>query len=84
MMELFTTKLVLAIFAPGLLVVLFTRVTFNHVVGLLLTVGLIAASVYVGFTHDWLLYAVDALSLTIGFWYAGRMVKRTRKHLDLE
>lgn len=83
-MELFSTKLVLAFFAPGLLVVLFTRVTFNHIVGLLLTVGLISASVYVGFTHDWLLYAVDALSLTVGFWYASRMVKKTRKHLDIE
>ncbi len=83
-MEMFSTKLLLAIFAPGLLVILFTRVTFNHVVGLLLTVGLIAASVYVGYTHDWLLYGVDALSLTVGFWYASRMVKKTRKHLDIE
>lgn len=80
-MELFETKLILALFLPGLLVVLFTRVTFHHIVGLILTVALIAASVYAGYTHDWLLYAADALSLTIGFWYAKRMVDKARKNM---
>ncbi|CAM3301455.1 CsbA family protein [Filibacter tadaridae] len=80
-MDSFETKLLFAIFLPGLLVILFTRVTFHHIVGLLLTVALIAASVYAGYTHNWLLYAVDAMSLTIGFWYAARMVKRTRKQI---
>lgn len=80
-MDLFITKLVLAIFAPALLVVFFTRVTFHHVVGLILTLSLIAASVYAGYTHEWILYVVDALSLTIGFWYAKRMVERTREKM---
>ena len=73
------TKLMLALFLPGLLVVFFTRVTFHHFVGLALTIALIAASVYAGYTHTWILYAADALSLTVGFWYATRMVKRARK-----
>ena len=79
-MESFEAKLFLAILLPGLLVVFFTRVTFHHVVGLILTIALIAASVYAGYTHNWLLYVADALSLTIGFWYATRMVKRARRH----
>ncbi|MCM3711167.1 CsbA family protein [Sporosarcina luteola] len=77
------TKLMLALFLPGLLVVFFTRVTFHHFVGLALTIALIAASVYAGYTHNWILYAADALSLTVGFWYATRMVKKARR-LDNE
>ncbi|MDN4606841.1 CsbA family protein [Sporosarcina sp. F6_3S_P_2] len=73
------TKLLLALFLPGLLVVFFTRVTFHHLVGLVLTIALIAASVYAGYTHNWILYAADAFSLTVGFWYATRMVKRAKK-----
>lgn len=81
-MDLFITKFVLAVFAPALLVVFFTRVTFHHIVGLVLTVALIAASVYAGYTHDWRLYVADAVSLTVGFWYAGNMVKRARKNIE--
>ena len=81
-MDLFITKLVLAIFTPALLVVFFTRVTFHHIVGLILTLSLIAASVYAGYTHDWILYIVDALSLTVGFWYAKRMVDRAREEMN--
>lgn len=78
-MDLFITKLMLALFVPALLVVFFTRVTYHHIVGLILTLSLIAASVYAGYTHEWILYVVDALSLTVGFWYAKRMVNRARK-----
>ena len=80
-MDSLETKLLLALFLPGLLVVLFTRVTFHHIVGLILTVALIGASVYAGFTHNWLLYVADALSLTVGFWYAKRMVEKARKDM---
>lgn len=76
----FETKLLLAIFLPGLLVIFFTRVTFHHLVGLILTVALIAASVYAGYTHNWLLYVADALSLTVGFWFAARMVRNARNN----
>lgn len=81
-MDSFETKLFLALLLPGLLVVFFTRVTFHHIVGLILTIALIAASVYAGYTHNWLLYASDALSLTVGFWYATRMVSRARRHSE--
>ena len=83
-MLLFETKLILAIFMPAILVVFFTRVTFHHVVGLILTVALIAASVYAGYTHNWLLYAADALSLTVGFWLATRMVRKAREDREEE
>lgn len=78
-MESMLSKFLLSLLLPGLLVVLFTRVTFNHIVGLILTVALIAAAVYAGYTHTWFLYAVNAASLTLGFWYASRMYYRTKK-----
>ncbi|WP_100332320.1 CsbA family protein [Bacillus xiapuensis] len=68
-------KMILAIFLPGLLVVFFSRVTFNQYLGLVLTVALIAASAYKGYTHTWLLIVIDAASLTIGFWLSNRMIK---------
>ena len=71
----FITKLMLAVFLPGLLVILFTRITFSHIVAMILTVALITASVYAGYTHHWALYVVDAASLTIGFIYATYMMK---------
>ena len=77
-MQDFETKLMLALLLPGILVIFFTRVTFHHVVGLVLTLALIAASVYAGYTHNWMLYVADALSLTVGFWYASRMVKNAQ------
>nr|WP_236823124.1 CsbA family protein [Bhargavaea massiliensis] len=69
----------MAVFLPAALVILFTRVTYHHVVGLVLTVALIAASVYAGYTHTWLLYTIDALSLTAGFYMAGKMRERTKQ-----
>ncbi|PWW29526.1 general stress protein CsbA [Cytobacillus oceanisediminis] len=66
-------KYLLALLLPGLLVLLFTRVSYNRVVGLVLTVGLIAASVYKGYTDTLGLIVADAFSLTAGFWYAQKM-----------
>ena len=83
-MEDLTTKFVMALFIPAILVIFFTRVTFHHIVGLLLTIALIAASVYAGYTHNWLLYVADALSLTVGFWYASRMVAKSHRQSDEE
>lgn len=73
-----STQLIMAIFAPALLVVLFTRITFNHYVALILTVALFAASVYAGYTHRWWIYLIDAASLTAGFWYATKMKTRDK------
>jgi general stress protein CsbA len=78
-MESMFTKFLLSLLLPGLFVVLFTRVTFNHIVGLVLTVALIAAAVYAGYTHTWFLYVVNAASLTLGFWYASNMYNRSKK-----
>ncbi|UII55582.1 CsbA family protein [Cytobacillus spongiae] len=68
-----------ALLLPGLLVVLFTRVTYNHIIGLVLTVALIAASAYKGYTTTWPIIIVDAFSLTVGFWYARKMKQRTKQ-----
>lgn len=65
-----------ALILPGLLVLLFTRVTYNRVIGLILTVGLIAGSVYKGYTNTFLLIVIDAFSLTVGFWMAAKMKQR--------
>jgi general stress protein CsbA len=71
-------KYLSALFLPGLLVLLFTRVTYNRVLGLILMVALIATSVYKGYTSSFWLIVVDAFSLTVGFWIADRMKKRMR------
>jgi general stress protein CsbA len=65
-----------ALIMPCLLVLLFTRVTYNRVIGLILTVALIAASVYKGYAHTWPVMIIDAFSLTVGFWLAAVMKKR--------
>lgn len=75
-------KFLSALFLPGLLVVLFTRVAYNQVIALVLTVALIAASVYKGYTDSLWLIVVDAFSLTAGFWYSNRMKERARKNSD--
>ncbi|MBP2242033.1 general stress protein CsbA [Cytobacillus eiseniae] len=72
-------KLLSALFIPGLLVLLFTRVAYNHVIALILTVALIAASVYKSYTDSFFLIVVDAFSLTVGFWYAQRMKRKYQK-----
>jgi general stress protein CsbA len=69
-------ELLSALIMPCLLVLLFTRVTYNRVIGLILTVALITASVYRGYTHTWPVMIMDAFSLTFGFWLAAVMKKR--------
>jgi general stress protein CsbA len=69
-----------ALTMPGLLVLLFSRVTYNRVIGLVLTVALIAASVYKGYTNGFYLIVIDAFSLTAGFWLAAKMKPRLVKN----
>ena len=71
-------KYLSALLLPGLLVLLFTRVSYNRVIGLVLTVGLIAASVYKGYRNSFALIVIDALSLTVGFWYAQKLKPKTK------
>lgn len=72
-------QIISAFILPGLLVLLFARVTFNAVIGLLLTVALIAASAYKGYTDTWHLIIIDAFSLTAGFYLASKMRKQAKK-----
>ncbi|WP_400243275.1 CsbA family protein [Niallia sp. JL1B1071] len=60
-------KYLAALFFPCLLVVLFSKATYYPIIGLILTVALIAASVYKGYTDTFLLIVVDAFSMTIGY-----------------
>jgi general stress protein CsbA len=69
-----------ALTMPGLLVLLFSRVTYNRVIGLVLTVALIAGSVYKGYTGAFYLIVIDAFSLTAGFWLAAKMKPRAVKN----
>ncbi|WP_147534076.1 CsbA family protein [Bacillus marasmi] len=71
-------KYLSALILPGMVVILFSRVTYNHVIGLILSVALIAASVYKGYTDTWWLIIVDAFSLTVGFWYSTQMLQKKR------
>lgn len=75
-------KIILALFVPGLLVVLFTRITYNHIVALILSIALISASVYAGYSNPPIVFVIDALSLTVGFWFANIMVKRVKAQND--
>lgn len=79
MVDSIVEKLLLALFLPGLLVILFTRITYNHIVALLLSITLIAASVYAGYSTPAIVFVADAFSLTIGFWFATRMRKQSKK-----
>ncbi|NMH75242.1 CsbA family protein [Bacillus sp. RO2] len=67
-------KLVLALIIPALLVVFFTRVTYNLYVGTGLAVALILVSIFKGHGNEWFVIVVDVLSLVIGFLYARKMV----------
>lgn len=75
-------KMILALFMPALLVLLFSRVTYNQFLGVILTVALIAASAYKGYTHTWELIIMDAFSITAGLWLANRMMKGLKVKLN--
>ncbi len=72
-------KLLLALILPGMLVVFFTRVTYNYYVGLLLAVALIASSIYKGYAGSIFIIIADLISLAVGFLYARNMGERTKK-----
>ena len=78
------TKYLFALILPGLLVVFFTRVTYSRVLALVLTVALIAASVYKGYTNTIWLIVVDSFSLTLGFWYADQTKRKMKQSYKLK
>lgn len=67
-----------AIIFPFLLVVLFARVTYSVAVATVLTLALIAASIYKGFAEYTIVIILDFVSIIAGVWYAKNMVKRNR------
>ncbi|WP_027409322.1 CsbA family protein [Anoxybacteroides tepidamans] len=70
---------IIALIVPFLLVVLFTRVTYNYYVGTLLTVALLVASYVKGYTNELHEVLADIVSTTAGFLYAQKMVKKFKK-----
>lgn len=70
------TKILAALILPGLLVVLFSRVTYNYIVGVLLTLALIVVSAHKGYTHGMFVVIADAISITIGLWYSKQMLEK--------
>lgn len=71
-------KVLLAVFLPALLVVLFTRVTYSLYVGTGLTIALFIGSMIKGYTEEWYIILIDVISIGIGFIYARQMVKKFR------
>jgi general stress protein CsbA len=70
---------IIALIVPGLLVILFTRVTYNYYVGTLLTVALLVASYFKGYTDELHEFIADTVSLTVGFLYSKKMVEKLKK-----
>ncbi|MBU7594626.1 DUF2198 family protein [Metabacillus halosaccharovorans] len=66
-------KVILALIMPFLLVLLFTRVSYNHYVGTALTAALLLASYMKGYTHGPSIFFIDIVSLAVGFFYARKM-----------
>lgn len=65
-----------ALILPALMVILFSQITYNRIIGLVLPTALIAASVYKGYTHTWPVMIIDAFSLTAGFWLSDVLKNR--------
>ncbi|WP_163654960.1 DUF2198 family protein [Listeria sp. PSOL-1] len=67
-----------AFFFPGLLILLFARVTYNRFVALILMLGLITASAKMGYTSSFSVIIIDAFSMVIGFFLSGMMLRRLK------
>ncbi|HZG61700.1 MAG TPA: CsbA family protein [Anoxybacillus sp.] len=70
---------IMALIVPALLVILFTRVTYNYYVGILLTIALLVASYFKGYTDELHEFIADIVSLTVGFLYSKKMVEKIKK-----
>ncbi|MDA7025546.1 CsbA family protein [Bacillus sp. CLL-7-23] len=66
------TKAVFALIFPFLLVMFFTRVTYNHYVGIALTAALLFASYLKGYTQTYFIVGLDVVSLVTGALYAAK------------
>jgi general stress protein CsbA len=72
-------KIISGIILPFLLIIFFTRVTYSVVVGTLLTVVLLALSIYKGYADYPVVIAVEIASVMIGIMYARKMLDHLRK-----
>ncbi len=68
------TKAVFALIFPFLLVLFFTRVTYNHYVGIALTAALLFASYLKGYTETFFIVGLDIASLVAGSLYVAKKV----------
>ncbi|MCY8003932.1 CsbA family protein [Bacillus haynesii] len=68
------TKAVFALIFPFLLVLFFTRVTYNHYVGIALTAALLFASYLKGYTETFFIVGLDIASLVVGSLYVAKKV----------
>ncbi|MBD1381426.1 DUF2198 family protein [Metabacillus arenae] len=74
------TKAILALILPFVLVLLFTRVTYNHYVGALLTAALLLASYFKGYSDYYMIAGLDAVSLVAGFMFARNLKEKHNKN----
>lgn len=72
------TKIILAVFAPFLMIIFFTRVTFNHYVGTLLTLGIILA-IFKGYDEPLFVLITWIFSVIAGFIASSRMMKKLKE-----
>lgn len=72
-------KAILALTLPIIILTLFARVCYNHYVAAVLTIALLAAAYTKGYMDSWIIIVLDVISVTLGFLYAAKMARRTRR-----
>ncbi|HHW36043.1 MAG TPA: DUF2198 family protein [Bacillales bacterium] len=70
-------KVILAVIAPFLMIIFLTRVTFNHYISTLLTIGIIFA-IFKGYGEPSFVTATWIASVIAGFLVSARMMKRLK------
>lgn len=74
------TKAIFALVFPFLLVILFSKVTYNHYVGIALTAALLFASYMKGYTETYFIVGLDIISLVAGaLFMAKKEVEKERR-----
>ncbi|HHY74120.1 MAG TPA: DUF2198 family protein [Bacillus bacterium] len=71
-------KVILAVLAPFLMIIFLTRVTFNHYISTLLTIGVIFA-IFKGYGEPTFVTATWIFSVIAGFFVASKMRKNLKK-----
>lgn len=71
------TKVILAVLAPFLMIIFLTRVTFNHYISTLLTIGIIFA-IFKGYGQPSFVTATWIVSVIAGFLVSVRMMKKLK------